>query len=90
MRLSRGFPVAPVFIFFSCGEDFLRSSLGPGWLKLPIFDCRLPRRGGVMEIGRSRHTTFSIGNQQSAMKTLWRAGDWGTVSPVLSGAVCAR
>jgi len=30
-------PVALVFIFFSGGEDFLRSSLGPGWLELPIF-----------------------------------------------------
>ena len=28
--------VALVFIFFSCGEDFPRSSLGPGWRELPI------------------------------------------------------
>jgi hypothetical protein len=34
--------VALVFIFISCGEGFLQSSLGPGWLELPIFDCRLP------------------------------------------------
>jgi hypothetical protein len=38
-RWSR-FSVAPVFIFFSCGEDFPRSSLGPGLLELPISDCR--------------------------------------------------
>ena len=57
-------PVALVFIFFSCGEDFPRSSLGPGWLELPIFDCRLPRRGGLMDIGRSCHTAFSIVNRQ--------------------------
>jgi hypothetical protein len=31
---------ALVFIFFACGEDFLRSSLGPGWLELAIFDWR--------------------------------------------------
>jgi hypothetical protein len=54
--------VAPVFIFFSCGGDFLRSSLGPGWLELPIFDCRL-----LMDIGRSCHTTSSIVNRQSAI-----------------------
>ena len=29
-----------VFIFLSCGEDFLRSSFGPGWLELPIFPPR--------------------------------------------------
>jgi hypothetical protein len=50
-------------MFFSCGEDFPRSSLGPGWLELPIFDCRLP-----MDIGRSCHTTFSIVNRQSARR----------------------
>jgi hypothetical protein len=33
---------AQVFIFFWRGEDFSRSSLGQGWLELPIFDCRLP------------------------------------------------
>src|SRR5208337_3647370 len=38
----RTFSFALVFIFFSCGEDFLRASLGPGWLELPIADCRLP------------------------------------------------
>jgi hypothetical protein len=35
-------PVALVFIFFSCGEDFLRSSLGRGWRELAICDWRLP------------------------------------------------
>jgi len=33
---------ALVFIFFARAEDFSRSSLGPGWLELPILDCRLP------------------------------------------------
>jgi hypothetical protein len=33
-------PVPLVFIFFSGGEDFLRSSLGPGWMELPIFDIK--------------------------------------------------
>jgi len=37
-RISR--PDALLFIFFSCGEDFPRSSLGPGWLELPIFPPR--------------------------------------------------
>jgi hypothetical protein len=32
-----------------------------------IADFRLPRRGGLMDIGRSCHTTFSIGNRQSAI-----------------------
>jgi hypothetical protein len=59
---AEGRAVALVFTFFSCGEDFLRSSLGPGWLELPIFDCRL-----LMDIGRSCHTTFSIVNRQSAI-----------------------
>ena len=54
---ERNGPVALVFIFFSCGEDFLRSSLRPGWLELPIVDCRL-----LMDMGRSCHTTFSIVN----------------------------
>jgi len=31
------------------------------------WNCRFSRRGGLMDIGRSCHTTFSIGNQQSAM-----------------------
>jgi hypothetical protein len=30
--------------------------------RLPIADCRL-----LMDIGRSCHTTFSIGNRQSAI-----------------------
>ena len=33
-------PEALVLIFLSYGEDFLRSSLGPGWLELPIFPPR--------------------------------------------------
>ena len=32
--------MAPVFVFFSFGGDFLRSSLGSEWLELLIFDCR--------------------------------------------------
>jgi hypothetical protein len=52
----------------SFGEvDFLASSLGPEWLELPIFDRRLPRRGGLMNIRRTCHTTFSIVIQQSAI-----------------------
>ena len=39
LRLCRA--VGLVFIFFACSEDFPRSSLGPGWLELPIVDCRL-------------------------------------------------
>jgi hypothetical protein len=40
-----------------------------------IADCpaaagRLSRLGGLMDIGRSCHTTFSIGNRQSAMKKM--------------------
>jgi len=35
MQLS----IVPNF-FISC-EEFLRSLLCPGWLELPIFDCRL-------------------------------------------------
>jgi len=73
---AKGRAVALVFIFFSRSEDFPRSWLGPGWLELPIFDCRLARRGGLMDIGRSCHNIFSIfnlqssiGNRQSAMKT---------------------
>jgi hypothetical protein len=55
--------VALVFISFLCGEDFSRSPLSPGWLELPIGDFRL-----LVDIGRSCHTTSSIGNQQSTMK----------------------
>jgi hypothetical protein len=32
-----------------------------------FFDCRFSRRGGLMDIGRSCHTTFSIVNRQSAI-----------------------
>jgi hypothetical protein len=52
------FSVALLFIFFSCGEDVPRSSLGPGWLEWAIFDCS--RSAGLMDIGRSCHTTFSV------------------------------
>jgi hypothetical protein len=42
--------------------------------RLPIVDCPFSHRGGLMDIGRSCHTTFSIdpprrGNQQSATET---------------------
>jgi hypothetical protein len=59
--LSAG-PAAVVPEFFVSCEEFLRSWLGPGWLELPICDCRL-----LMDIGRSCHTTFPIVNQQSAI-----------------------
>jgi len=60
LRLCRAVAIVPNF-FVSC-EEFLRSSLGPGWLELPIVDCRL-----LMHIGRSCNTTFSIVNRQSAI-----------------------
>ena len=53
-------------LFVSC-EEFLRSALGRGGRELPIFDCPLPRCGGLMDIGGSCHTTFSIVNRQSAI-----------------------
>ena len=59
-----GRAVALVPNFFVSCEEFLPSSFGPGWLELPIFDCRL-----LMDIGRSCDTTFSILNRQSAIKT---------------------
>jgi hypothetical protein len=68
--------VALVFIFFSCGEDFPRSSLCPGWLELPIADY-----GWTLEGVATPLFQWSIGNQQ------WELGLWVTakgraVSPV--------
>jgi hypothetical protein len=59
---AKGGAVALVPKFFVSCEEFLRSWLGPGWLELPVCDCRL-----LMDIGRSCHTTFSIVNRQSAI-----------------------
>ena len=54
--------VALVFIFFSCSEGFLRSSLGPGWRELPIFDCRLP-----IADGHGKELPHHFFNRQSAI-----------------------
>jgi hypothetical protein len=61
--------IALAVSFFSRREDFPRSSLGPGWLELPIVDCRLWIADFrlLMDIGRSCHTTFSIVSRQSAI-----------------------
>jgi len=68
---AEGRAVALVFIFFSCSEGFLRSSLGPGWREMPIFDCRLPIADGHGK--ELPHHFFNrqsaISNRQSAMKT---------------------
>ena len=76
LRLCRAVALVPNF-FVSC-EEFLRSSLGPGWLELPIFDCRFSIADGHWK--ELSHCFFNrqsaivnrqsaIGNQQSAMKT---------------------
>jgi hypothetical protein len=54
--------VALVFIFFSCGQDFPRSSLGRGWRELPFADCRLKKRCGSFFPCQS-----AIVNQQSSI-----------------------
>jgi hypothetical protein len=72
------------FNFFVSCEEFLRSTLGPGWRELPIFDCRL-----LMDIGRNCHTTFSIVYQQSAVKTWsWVAAEGQALYEDVAFPVC--
>ena len=70
--------IALAVSFFSRREDFPRSSLGPGWLELPIADCRLKRRcanflrcpparhSGSIEIRQFQPSQSAIENRQSA------------------------
>jgi hypothetical protein len=58
---------APVFIFFSCGEDFLRSWLGPGWLELPIEDIRKSKS----EIRNSQKTLLQLSGPEFRVSIFW-------------------
>src|SRR5208337_3435619 len=57
-----GHAIALVPNFFVSCEEFLRSSLCPGWLELSIFDCRLP-----IDSSAIRRIAFSIDNRPSAI-----------------------